>query len=358
MENKGLVHEVFWLRCIACIAVTFGHGLQIGYEQYTDATQYHIVSYLLYMAVLFGVPVFVFISEFLLSNKYSLKVPSGFIKKRIKILVIPYIFMSIVYAFLDADTLNAENVFVEATKNIFLGHSTVYFVIIIFQFYVLHILSRRYLNQWSPKKVIPIALLVNIAYLSAFNFSEAPNHPFAVYFWDIGYYLFFVSWIFYFVLGYYCGKYYQSTLNFLRRYNKIIYLMPVITFGMILVMNKVFLLTQSSKRVDMLLFATSMIFLIMYVSSNFRNTPKIIMLISNYSFSIFLLNEFFFLIMLPIQPPAFLNILTYSIVAFFLSLVCSIIVAYLLNRFTFGKYLVGQTMKFKVRKVPKIKQSA
>lgn len=358
MENKGLVNEVFWLRTIACIAVTFGHGLQIGYSHYTEPTIYNVISYLIYMFVLFGVPVFVFISEFLLSNKYSIQIPPGFFKKRLKILVIPYIFMSIIYAFFDADTLNVKNVLVEAGKNIFLGHSTVYFVIIIFQFYVLHILLRRYLNQWSPKSVIFISFLVNIAYLSVFNFIESPNHPYAIYFWDIGYYLFFVSWIFYFVLGYYSGKFYQETLVFLRRYKRIIYLMPVITFGCMLLMNKYFLITQNSKRVDMLLFAASMILFILYLASNLKKTPKVIMLISNYSFSIFLLNEFFFLIIQQIQPPSYLNILSYSIVAFFLSLGCSIILSYLLNKFTFGKYFVGQTMKFKIGKNIKIKQSA
>src|SRR5690625_6374394 len=98
----------------------------------------------------------------------------------------------------------------------------------------------------------------------------------------------------------------------LRKYRIVVFAMPVITFMIMLFMNKYFLIDQSSKRVDMLLFASSMIFLVMYVSSMIKQPPKIVMVISNYSFITFLIIPFFFLLLLNLKQPAFLNVLSYS----------------------------------------------
>lgn len=348
MNNSKLINEVFWLRCIACIAVTFGHAIQKGYIHYTDPSLHQMGSYILYMGVLFGVPVFVFISEFLLSNKYVNKVPPGFIKKRLKILLVPYIFMSFVFALFEVKTWAIQNLLIEISRNIFLGESTVYFILIIFQFYLLHILFSKHLNRLSPKVVISAAFIINIAYLGFFNFVEAPSNTFAQYFWNPGYWMPFVGWIFYFVLGYYCGKNYQTVLGVVRKYNKLVLIMPFVTLIGVFLMNKYYLIGQSSKRIDILLYATAMIFLIMYIASMAKKTPKLIMIISNYSFSIFLLNEFFFLLFSNVEPPAFMNILSYSLTVFFLSLLSSIGLANVLNKIILGKYLVGKVMEFRV----------
>lgn len=348
MSKSPLIHEVFWLRCIACLAVTFGHGIQNGYSQFTEASFYHTITYILYMAILFGVPVFVFISEFLLANKYANGVPEGFLKKRLKVLLIPYVFMNIVYALFTVETWTVTSFIIRVSRNIFLGESSIYFVLIIFQFYLLHMLFSKYLNRLSPKVVLPVTFVINFAYLAFFNFVEAPDHAFAAYLWNPGYWMPFVGWIFYLALGFYCGRNYQAVLNMLRKYSKVVLVMPVISLLIMLFMNKYLLIAQSSKRIDMLLFASSMIFLIMYLSSTVKQPPKIVMVISNYSFSIFLINQFFFLLLLNLKPPAFLNVLSYSIMAFIVSIVLSIGTSYLLNKVSIGKYLIGQSMSFKI----------
>src|SRR5690625_4060983 len=351
MSKQPLIHEVFWLRCIACLAVTFGHGIQNGYLQFTEASSYHTITYILYMAILFGVPVFVFISEFLLANKYAAGVPKGFLKKRLQILLMPYVFMNIVYALFTVETWTLTNFLIRVSRNIFLGESSIYFVLIIFQFYLLHMLCSKYLNRLSPKIVLPVTFVINFAYLGFFNFVEAPDHVVAAYLWNPGYWMPFLGWIFYLALGFYCGRNYQTVLSMLRKYRIVVFAMPVITFMIMLFMNKYFLIDQSSKRVDMLLFASSMIFLVMYVSSMIKQPPKIVMVISNYSFSIFLINPFFFLLLLNLKPPAFLNVLSYSILAFIVSTVLSIGTSYVLNKTSIGKYIVGQNMNFKIEPI-------
>src|SRR5690625_7553424 len=98
----------------------------------------------------------------------------------------------------------------------------------------------------------------------------------------------------------------------------------------------------------MLLFASSMIFLVMYVSSKIKQPPKIVMLISNYSFSIFLINPFFFLLLLHLNPQAFLNVLNYSVLAFIVSIFVSIGTYYVFNKVSIGKYLLSKNISFKL----------
>src|SRR5690625_5937377 len=116
----------------------------------------------------------------------------------------------------------------------------------------------------------------------------------------------FLGWIFYLALGFYCGRNYQTVLSMLRKYRIVVLAMPVITFMIMLFMNKYFLIDQSSKRVDMLLFASYMIFLLMYVLSLIKQSPKIVIIISNYSFCYFFIILFFLFILFIYISPSFI----------------------------------------------------
>jgi len=342
LKNQSLVYEVFWLRCIACLAVTLGHSIGNGYHFYLEPTIYHTGLYILHMAVLFGVPVFVFISEFLLANKYIENVPNGFLKSRVKILLIPYLIMSIVYALTSIETWTIRDVITNLIMSVILGDSAVYFILVIFQFYFLHLFLRKYLKKLSPKVVISVALVINFLYLAFFNFVESPENAVGNFIWTKGYWIPFFGWFFYFILGFYCGRNYQVVVNVLRK--KWFLIMPFITLVIMLLMNKTFQLDYDSKRIDMLLYASSVIFFIMYISSNNKKVPKLVMFISNYSFSIFLLNLFYFRLLRFIEPPPFLNIPSYTLLVFLLTLILCIGTAYIFNQFSFGKYIVGRIM--------------
>ncbi|MFD1040626.1 acyltransferase family protein [Virgibacillus byunsanensis] len=346
MNSQSIINEVFWLRCIACLAVTLGHSIHNGYFFYPNPTISHSGLYILQMAVLFGVPVFVFISELLLANKYTERVPNGFMKKRVKILLLPYLVMSIVYTFISIENWTLQDVLIRLVISTFLGDSAVYFILIIFQFYFLHLFLRNYLTHLPMKFVIPGAFLINFMYLAFFNFVESPNNAIGEFIWTKGYWMPFLGWIFYFVLGFYCGRNYKELLNILRK--KWLLLMPLLALVFMLLMNRAFHLDYDSKRVDMLLYASSVIFFIMYIYSHIKKVPKLVMFISNYSFSIFLLNLFYFRLLRNIKPPDFLNIITYTFLVFLLTLLLCIGTAYLFNQFSFGKYIVGKIMRFKV----------
>ncbi|MED4293012.1 acyltransferase family protein [Priestia megaterium] len=362
MSNKGLINEFFWLRCIACLAVVMGHSFQSSYNYYVQSEEqiksvYIDLYHVLYLGILFGTPVFVFISEFLLSKRYSLNVPKGFIKKRLKFLLIPYAFMSIMYALTEMNKWTIEDLIIESSKNIFFGDSTVYFILIIFQFYFLHLFFNKHLNRLSPKKVIPIAFLINVLYLSIFNFFSPPNFPYAEYVWEKGYWIPFTGWIFYFILGYYCGKNYNQFLVFLHKYKILVISMPVFSFIIVLLLSKfIVIIPWSSKRIDMILYSTSIILFIIYMSSRIKEVPKTVMFISRYSFSIYLLHQFFLMLFPYVKLPTFLNMISYIFCIFVLSISGSVIISYLLNRFSFGQYLVGAVKNYKKEKPLKVER--
>ncbi len=344
MKDLFLINEVFWLRCIACLAVTLGHAIGNGFYFYLEPSIYHAGLYALHTAALFGVPVFVFISELLLANKYTEKVPTRFMKRRVKILLFPYLVMSIVYALNSIESWTLQGVISRLAMSIFLGDSAVYFILIIFQFYFLHLLLRKYLDRLSAKLVISIALIINFLYLAFFNFVEAPDSAVGHFIWTKGYWMPFAGWIFYFVLGFYCGRNYRYVLNTLKK--KLVLMIPILALVIMLIMNTTFLLDNDSKRVDMLLYASSVIFFIIYISSHIKRVPKLVMFISNYSFSIFLLNLFYYHLLRLVEPPAFLNIVSYTLMVFLMTMVLCVGTAYLLNQFMFGKYFVGRIMTY------------
>src|SRR5690625_7052799 len=80
--------------------------------------------------------------------------------------------MNIVYALFTVETWTLTNFLIRVSRNIFLGESSIYFVLIIFQFYLLHMLCSKYLNRLSPKIVLPVTFVINFAYLGFFNFVD------------------------------------------------------------------------------------------------------------------------------------------------------------------------------------------
>jgi len=334
MSKKEIVNEIFWLRAISCLAVVLVHSisesLNYGNSELLDAIR---------MIAFFGTPAFIFISEFLIAKSYSERIPKDFLRKRIKVLLLPFVLMGIIYA-IASSNFSLRTFIIESIKNIFLADYVAYFIIIIFQFYILHIILYRYLNRWNPKLVMTVSLIINVAYLSFFNFVEPFNIPFSGYIWYKFSWYPFVGWIFYFVLGYYCGKHYSQFKSFLQKnkYWIILYFIGSLSVLLILWNNDFLSEIISSKRVDVLFFTISAILFVFLVTQRIKKTPNFIMFISKYSFSIYLLHKLF----MGFIPPITDNIYVYTILLFVISLTLSILASYLLNKTRFGKYIVGR----------------
>lgn len=345
--KKELVPEVIWLRCIACLAIVAIHCINLTFTNYEGSLASQTVTLLevIKLGLLFGTPAFVFISEFLLARSYSTYIPDKFLWKRVRYILIPYFTMAVVYAFyslIRSDELTTYSLIVKILRNIVVADYIAYFIIVIFQFYILHIIFTKYFQALSPKLFIPLCLAINLLYLGFFNFVPPLQFiPGAEYIWTRLYWVAFPGWLFYFSVAYQCGKNYAAFKEFLNRNIKWIILLPILTFLAITSLTFTMILPEAnSKRIDILFYALSMIFVIFYLASKLKRIPWVIDQISRYSFGIYLLHlmfvqtisKFFY------GLNAFVNLP----LTFILSTSLSILLTYLLHKLKIGSYFVGK----------------
>lgn len=349
MKNK-YINEIFWLRAIACLSVVLIHAITSNRLHHPDSNMLWGLE-LFQLTLMFATPVFVFISEFLFARSYHDGLPKGFFKKRIKLLLFPYISIGIIFAIVFNDNLTFQSFLFKAFTNIFAGMFVAYFILIIFQFYILHYLFYKKLKEWNPWKVLFCSFIINIIYIGFFNFVPHPDNLLAEYIWKRGHWLLAIGWIFYFALGYYVGAYYEEVKKFITEHIALVLGFFLTTLAFLLFMHISGVLdVTSSKRIDIILYTTAVIFLIIGLSSLFKTVPKIVLFISNYSFNIYLLHRFTVSTIGPISNNDIINILALTI----FGVIASIIMAKIINLLPFGKYIVGQPYKIKIKKENKL----
>ena len=342
MAKKFIISEIFLLRSIACLAVVLLHSIS-RYKSYESLNSSSFVFWDSFELLLkFGTPTFIFISELLIAKSYSESVPKGFLFKRFKLIMIPYLAMAVFYA-LYYSISDLKMFLPYAVENIFGGYHG-YFVLIIFQFYLLHLFFIKYLKDSNPKVVLLVSLIINVAYLSIFNFIKpATDNDVIVYFWERGHWMPFTGWLFYFSLAFYAGRYYEKFKEFLLKYKKVLYCIPVFMGAVVVLLNYLNVFENTSKRIDMIFFTVSMIFVIYLIGMSIKEVPIILVKISQYSFGIYLLHMFYQLMINRIVIYFDLNIgLFYLFTIFIGSIIASIISVYFLNKVPFGQYVAGK----------------
>lgn len=364
MEKK-LVNEIFLMRTISCLSILLLHSLARAY-----AHDNNIVN-LMQVLLTFGTPTFVFISEFILARSYPQELPANFWSKRLKFIMVPYILFGTFYALMKGfeQSLSSGNDFLGSFggflwKHILLGDYHGYFILVIFQFYLLHYFFHKYLKKWNPFIVMGSALLIHLAYLGFFNFVKPPQTEIMIYIWEKFYWIPFFGWFFYFTLAYYCGRNFSVFIKYINKYSRWVIVSPFLAGAVVLFLyDSKIIPVISSKRVDMVLFTTSMIFLIYYIATKLHKVPRAVVWISQYSFGIYLMHSVFLAVMymafnrLPVEiNPAMLTVLY-----FFVSLLLSIASTFVLNKIPYGYYFIGKISiginnnKKNKRTVPKAK---
>ncbi|MDG5789577.1 acyltransferase family protein [Evansella sp. AB-P1] len=358
MKQSSMINELFVLRSIACLCVVMVHAIAIGLNSIPSSNITNLNYFLfdsLNMLLYFGTPVFIFISQFLISYSYKNKdLPDYFINKRIKLLFLPFLFMAFFYSIPYMSSLEGWSF--KLFMNVIIGDYHGYFILIIFQFIILHKLFHRQLKVFNPKIVIPVSLFINITYLWIFNYTTAPNFQYAAYIWDRFYWVPFLGWIFYFTLGFYCGHYYKEFLALLKKYKKLILIAPIFSSIMLLALYHFDLLAiHSSKRIDILFHTTSLIFFLYYVATKLKQIPELLITISQYSFGIYLLHYFYQSVIdyLYQMNPVPLGSM-YILLLFTLSITFSIGTVYYVNKWKYGQYIVGKIgIGYKENPLPK-----
>src|SRR5699024_9942672 len=146
----------------------------------------------LYVILLFATPCFIILSEALLGMRYSNKIPQNFLLKRMKFILIPYALFGLFVTF-----------------RLFLGDSS---DISFWEIFLNIVLEGKFFGWF----VLVITFIISF------------GHSYLMYycndylaFWDF-YPLFsrtiILYWLFYFVVGFYFGKYYDTVIQFLKHH--------------------------------------------------------------------------------------------------------------------------------------------
>lgn len=153
----------------------------------------------------------------------------------------------------------------------------------------------------------------------------------------------FTGWVFYFALAYYCGKNYQTFMQYIEKYKVWIYAALPVSIALILYNNVYSSFGFGSKRMDMILFTVLLIFVLFLAFRHVKKMPPILSAISQYSFGIYLLH-WFYLQMMDLAVESFHWSLGYLEIPllFIGGIACSYLTINILNRMKIGKYIVGR----------------
>ncbi|WP_332693080.1 acyltransferase family protein [Halalkalibacter lacteus] len=347
--KKKHVNEISFLRSIACLSIVLLHSIVWGMEyigflsdlpSYSKTLLDSITVFLYY-----GTPTFIFITAFILGYSFreNGNIPKSFLTKRLKFILIPYLFMAVLYA-TPYSLVSVEQFFLKIVLNIFIGDFHAYFVLIIFQFYLLFVLFKNWLDTYSPIRVILFSLFVNVMYLSFFNFTNPIDIVFSDYIWERFYWIPFPGWIFYFSLAYYIGRHYRIFTHYISKYRTFVLVAPFLTGIILLYLYHSGLITiHSSKRIDIIFHTLSVIVFVLYVARNLKTIPPLFLSINKYSYGIYLLHTCFMSVLIVLFRYFSINFGIFTILILFVgSTVASMVSVYYMNRFPFGKYIVGK----------------
>jgi len=129
-----------------------------------DSMDHPLILRVFQLLLMFSTPMFIFISEFLLAKRQGPNVKDGFIKNKLKYLGIPYIIINIGLAYVYSRKGDWNHYFEKLNDMMFHGGTVTYFIIIIFQFYFLHIILGKQLMKFKPVPTVIVSLLISSLY--------------------------------------------------------------------------------------------------------------------------------------------------------------------------------------------------
>ncbi|MGE7941965.1 acyltransferase family protein [Lysinibacillus xylanilyticus] len=325
-----MVYEWNVLRAIACLSIVLLHATTNTeiINGYIENPYYQFFRLLL----CFATPTFILLSIIILAKRYPVELPPNFLWRRFQFVYIPFVAASILYAVYAA--LHYDESFWNALyRHIVLGDFSGWFVMTIFQLYILFFIIKKY--QLSSIWLTPIMLALGILYMTLAKL----NVEFFIVN-DNLVRLLFIGWLPYFAIAYLIGTHYRWVTSNISKY-KFLTLVFVVLSASILAINYYLGATEiTSRRLDMMLLIIS-ITLCILAFGQIVPKLKIINLVSQYSFGIFLIHwlvqEFLVPYTAQIPTPSL------QVIALFLSsvVVCMLIIK-IISFLPYSAYLIGK----------------
>ena len=215
MENSKKQQEIMFLNTLLCVLVVFIHCASHPVSNYIKPSLPYTLTFIPWRLSAFVVQGFIFLSGMKLflkpQNDFSYE---KFISKRIKTVLIPYVFAVLIYYIY----FMRNGYFPFSIKDIVfyvLSGSLVspfYFIVAIMQFYLLMPLWIKMTEKTKPLPALIISLMVMLAakhYIPQFlaNFEKIASYNDRI----------FTTYLIYWVAGCYAGKNYASFCTFMKK---------------------------------------------------------------------------------------------------------------------------------------------
>ncbi|WP_214707339.1 acyltransferase [Exiguobacterium sp. E.TIA.1] len=263
-------------------------------------------------------------------------------KKRIKWILGPFVSFALIDALVvNYISSNPVDVFEKFSRNLE-GHYLGYFLLGIFQFYILHYVVVKYrikLEKWIFLSVLIMFCSLWLLKEDLNLFEDSLNIQM----------ISFPTWIGYFTVAFLLGKHYDQLKPYLIKYKSLVMVGLFFSVMLIFASYQAGYTDVSSRRLDMFPLTIFMTLAILSIGSSVSNF-KLVDYISNYSFGIFLLHWQVQRIIAPIiEANTTLSAITFIIVLFVTSIIISMLIVKLLSLVPGSSYVIG-----KLRSVPKV----
>ncbi|TCN49156.1 membrane-bound acyltransferase YfiQ involved in biofilm formation [Rhodococcus sp. SMB37] len=345
MLKRVEVLEIYSVRAIACLMVVALHSIEavLNIRASTEGGLGYDIALLLKT----GTPIFVMISAFVLAVSYSSSgAPRGLLRKRLEVLLPPFVVFGFFYTFLDwyIYELNLVEASWELAKNLFFADFHGYFILIVIQFVALFPMYRRLANRYSAVALLAASALISVVWVSFFNFGPMPSDEENMRLYVRSSWIPFPGWLLYFAVAYHLGAAVRSTQDMARKYTVLVATTALIV-GAALVgayelgLNDV----HSSKRPEMLLLVPLVFVIVFGLAGRAKTVPTLVAWLSKYSFGIYLMHFFWIAVAeKTLRPVAeHLPAWIFAMILFLVGVSFSAVSVQIIQRLPFGKYIVG-----------------
>lgn len=342
--NKKI--ELNYLRALLCIFVVVTH-LFTQYSLNTNPDDNQIATlYWVRMIFIVGTAGFIMLSQVLITMNYKKDLPEKFIFNRIKFIFLPYLLIGFFYSFSEYMYLRKpfEDIFY---KEVLRGFWYGYFILVIFQFYILtkiiyYINNKFNFNLYKSKIIILLSVIINMGYLYFYS-----NNKDVTKFIDHNYFFspntMILGWIGYYFIGSFIGIYYDEILEFLSEYISILIFLNALTFVFFIFSQKHDYWMVTSFSWSILPYCICMFLMILVFSKTIAPFMyKFFTLVSAYSFFIYLIHPIL-LDTIYIYTSRFEDFtVVFIVVSLIITLGTCIGMGLLLKEISISKFIVGK----------------
>ncbi|WP_372426575.1 acyltransferase family protein [Mammaliicoccus sciuri] len=337
-------HEITYARAIFCLIIVAVHILSryLNDVELQDHNRMIVVTF--QILILFGTPCFIILSESLISMVYKDKLPKNFLVKRFKYIMIPYFSIGTFYVYSKYKLGSNEESFWQLFKeNLLIGDWDGWFVMAIFQFYILHLIFHKVLSKANPIIMIVISFVISLTH----SYLMYDNDTYSNW-WNDFYPLFhrtnILYWLFYFVFGYYLGKYYNEVLSFMEKKLKwLVVSLIILALSIIYSIYQNDVTFVQSNRYDIILYSSLVFIFVLVISKKLSKfNISFLFFIGEISFFIYLTHKIMLYYMAKYTFHFIDQFFMYNIATYIFALSLSVGLAVVLSFLPLSRFIIGR----------------